>query len=122
MNAQKIAGNTNVQEIANFHSKNKNTPNCVSSHEEKWTILTKATLQNISIAPKPKTSPLESPQATSQIKKSISKFNACTFSKTGNFATWKFLASQTEDLRNFSTHVTTFHDLRMTLTTNGDDI
>ena len=27
-----------------------------------------------------------------------------------------------DDLRSFSTHVTTFHDLRMTVMTNGDDI
>jgi len=54
MNAQKIAGVANVQEIANFHLKHKNTPNCVSSHIAKWAILTKTTLQNIGIAPKPK--------------------------------------------------------------------
>ena len=50
MIAWKVAGTTNDQEIANFHSKK----NYVSSHEAKWTILTKTTLQNISIAPKPK--------------------------------------------------------------------
>jgi hypothetical protein len=44
MKAQNLAGATNVQEIANFHSKNKNTLNCVSSQEAKWTILTKTTL------------------------------------------------------------------------------
>jgi hypothetical protein len=54
MNAQKISGTTNVPEIANFHSKNKNTQNCVSSQVVKCTILTKTTLQTISIAPKPK--------------------------------------------------------------------
>ena len=54
MNAQNIAGTTNVQEIANFYSKNKNALNCVSSQEAKWTILAKTTLQNISIDPKPK--------------------------------------------------------------------
>ena len=54
MNAQNVAGTTNVQEVANFHSKNKNTLNYVSSQEAKWTILTKTTLQNISIVPKPK--------------------------------------------------------------------
>ena len=46
-------------------------------------------------------------------------------SKTGNFATWKFLVSQTDDkgwLGNFLTHVTTFHDLRTTKMTDGDDI
>ena len=38
---------------------------------------------------------------------------------------WKFLVSQTDEkwwLRQFSTHVTTFHYLWTTLTTNGDDI
>ena len=38
---------------------------------------------------------------------------------------WKFLASQTDDkwqLRQFLTHVTIFHDLCMTLMTDGDDI
>ncbi len=67
MNVQNIAGATNVPEIANFLSKNINTLNCVSSQEAKWTILSKTTLQNTSIAPKPKALPLESPQATSQI-------------------------------------------------------
>ena len=68
MNAQNIAGVTNVQKIENFHSKNKNTLNCVSSQEAKWTILTKTTLQNISIDPITKALPLESPQETSQTK------------------------------------------------------
>jgi len=40
----------------------------VSSHEVKWTILTKITLQNISIDPITKALPLESPQETSQTK------------------------------------------------------
>ena len=68
MNTQNIAGATNVQEIANFHSKNKNTLNCVSSQEAKWTILTKTTLQNISIDPITKALPLELPRKTSQTK------------------------------------------------------
>ena len=68
MNAQNIAGATYVQEIANFHSKNKNTLDCVSFQEAKWTILTKATLQNISIDPITEALPLESPQETSQTK------------------------------------------------------
>ena len=55
MNAQNIAGTTNVLEIANFYPKNKNTLNCVSLQEAKWAILTKTTLQKISNAPKPKT-------------------------------------------------------------------
>ena len=54
MNTQKKVGTTNFQEIAKFHYKNKNTTNCVSSQEAKLTILTKTTLQNISIDPKPK--------------------------------------------------------------------
>jgi len=66
MNAQNIAGATSVQKIANFHSKNKNTLNCVSSQEAKWTILTKTTIQNISIDHITKALPLESPQETSQ--------------------------------------------------------
>jgi hypothetical protein len=45
-----------------------------------------------------------------------------TLSRHGNFATWKFLASQTDDLGIFLTNVTTFHDLRTTLMTDGDDI
>ena len=53
MKAQNIVGTTNVQEVTNFHSKNKNTLNCVSFQEAKWTILTKTTLQNIRFAPKP---------------------------------------------------------------------
>ena len=79
MNTQNIAGATSVQEIANFNSKNIYTLNFVSSHEAKWTILTKTTLQNISIDPITKALPLESPQETSQTKKSISKLNAWTF-------------------------------------------
>ena len=43
MNAQNISGTTNVQEIAYFYSKNKNTVYCVSFQKTKWT----------SIAPKP---------------------------------------------------------------------
>jgi len=35
---------------------------------------------------------------------------------------WRAKLSTSDDLRNFLTHVTTFHDLRTTLTTNGDDI
>ena len=45
--------------------------------------------------------------------------------KTGNFALLKFLVSQTDDkwqLRQFLTHVTTFHDLCTTLMTYGDNI
>ena len=76
MNAQNIVGATNVHEIANFHFKNKNTLNCVSSQEAKWTILTKITLQSISLDNITKAFPFESPQETSQAKKSISKLNA----------------------------------------------
>jgi len=61
MNTQNISGATSAQEIANFHSKNKNTLNCVFSHEAKWTILTKTTLHNISIDPITKDLPIESP-------------------------------------------------------------
>ena len=68
MNAQNIAGAANVQEIASFHSKNKNTLNCVSSQEAKWTILTKITLQSISIDTITKAFPFESLQETSQAK------------------------------------------------------
>ena len=48
---------------------------------------------------------------------------ACRYSL--HFAMWKFLASQSDNkwqLRQFLTHVTTFHNLCMTLTTNGDGI
>ena len=76
MNAQNIVGATNVQEIANFHSKNKNSLNSVSSQEAKWTSLTKIILQSISIDTITKAFPFESPQETSQAKKSISKLNA----------------------------------------------
>ena len=47
----------------------------------------------------------------------------CGYSKTGNFATWKFLVSQTDDkwwLWHFFTHVTTFHDHLTTLTAACD--
>jgi hypothetical protein len=52
---------------ANFHPKNKNTLNCVSSQEFKFS-LTKTTLQNMSIDPITKASPLESSQEASQTK------------------------------------------------------
>ena len=45
--------------------------------------------------------------------------------KTGNFAKWKFLVSQTDesdDFGNFLTHVTTFQNLCTTLMTHGDNI
>ena len=45
-----------------------------------------------------------------------------TLSRHGNFATWKFLASQTDDLGIFLTNVTTFHDLCMTMMSKCDDI
>jgi hypothetical protein len=35
---------------------------------------------------------------------------------------WQAKLMTSDDLSNFCTHVTTFHDLPMTLTTNGDDI
>jgi hypothetical protein len=35
---------------------------------------------------------------------------------------WQAKLTTSDDLSNFFTHVTTFHDLRMTLTTNGADI
>jgi hypothetical protein len=35
---------------------------------------------------------------------------------------WRAKLMTSDDLCNFLTHVTTFHDLRTTLTTNGDDI
>ena len=35
---------------------------------------------------------------------------------------WQAKLTTNDNLRNFSTHVTTFHDLRTTLTTNGDYI
>ena len=35
---------------------------------------------------------------------------------------WPAKLTTSDDLGNFSTHVTTFHDLRTTLTTNDDDI
>ena len=35
---------------------------------------------------------------------------------------WQAKLTTSDDLRNFLTHVTTFHDLRTTMTTNGDTI
>ena len=71
MNAQNIVGASNDQEIANIYSKNKTTLNFVSSQRAKWNILTKTTLQNISIDPITKVLPLELPQETSQTKSNV---------------------------------------------------
>jgi hypothetical protein len=63
--------------------------------------------------------------AFDQLPKFSSQQSSLPTGKTGNFATWKFLASQTDDkwwLTHFLAHVTTFYDLRMTLMTNGDNI
>ena len=35
---------------------------------------------------------------------------------------WQAKLTTSDNLRNFLNHVTTFYDLRMILTTNGDDI
>jgi hypothetical protein len=52
MNGQKIVGTTNVQEIANLPFQKLKYPKLCVLPGSQWTILTKTTLQNISIAPK----------------------------------------------------------------------